>query len=329
MSVCAHIQDYIPKEPRSSRNLWYKFNQPMENIIFHPARRLGFFFHLGAIMILLAAGVYGLYKMAHASLGPAFLLALLPIILAVVLTPTLTYRLYALTSASYTIQRDGIRLQWGLRVEEIPMTSVLWVRPASELLNRLPLPWLYWPGSVVGVRRFPGAGVVEFMAATTRALILVGTPGQIFAISPADRHAFLASFNRLSELGSLTPIAPRTVRPSLWLSRVWAYPAARWLILAGSLLSLALLIWVSIVIPGLDEVNLGFRPDGSPRGPVPTVQLLLLPVLNSLIFLVNLLVGLAYFRQDEKNPLAYLLWGNTVVISALFLLGVFFILKGV
>jgi hypothetical protein len=305
--------------------LWYNFLK-MESYTFLPPKRLGFYFQLGAILVLIAAGFYGFYQLTQASLGPAFLFAMIPILLAVSLTPPLVYRMLSLANASYILQRDGITLQWGQRIEEIPMTSVLWVRPASELRGRLPLPWFYWPGSVIGIRRYPEAGQVEFMASTTHSLLLIGTPGQVYAISPDDRQAFLAAFNRLAELGSLTPISPRSIRPSLWISHVWSNQLARWLILVSTLFSLALLVWVSFMIPRLSEVSLGFQPDGSLREPVPAVQLMLLPVVNSLIYVVNLVIGLAFFRQDEKSPLAFLLWGNMAIISGLFFFGLFFIL---
>ncbi len=297
----------------------------MESYTFLPPKRPGFYFQLSAIVILIAAGIYGLYRMFQASIGPAFVVALIPVLFAASLTPPLIYRLISLVNASYGLQRDGIHLQWGQRLEDIPMNTVLWVRPASDLKERLPLPWFFWPGSVLGIRRHPAAGVVEYMASTTHSLILIATPGHIYAISPADRQAFLASYNRLAELGSLTPITARSIRPSLWIGRVWSDQPARWLILAGALLSLALLTWASLMIPQLSEISLGFRPDGSLRKPVPSVQLMLLPVLNGLIFLVNLLVGLALFRQEGKKNLAYLLWGNMVVIASLFLLGLFLI----
>ena len=58
MSVCAHIQDYIPKEPRSSRNLWYKFLNRWKTLFFFPHAAWAFYFHLGAIMILTRSQEY-------------------------------------------------------------------------------------------------------------------------------------------------------------------------------------------------------------------------------------------------------------------------------
>jgi hypothetical protein len=53
---------------------------------------------------------------------------------------------------------------------------------------------------------------------------------------------------------------------------------------------------------------------------------MLLPVFNTIIFLVNLFLGIALFRREETQPLAYLLWMTSVVTSLLFLAAVYFIL---
>ena len=299
----------------------------MERTAYSPGRRLGLAFHLGAMLVLVVAAVYGLYRAGQTSIGPIFLLGLLPALLAVIIVPILAYRVYALISSSYVLQRDGVFLHWGLRIEEIPMNTILWVRPAHQLRSRLPLPWFYWPGSVVGIRRLPAAGIIEFMASSSRGLIFIATPDHIYAISPADPENFLNTFQHFTELGSLSPIPARSVRPSLLLGRIWGVPAARYLILAGILLNLALLVWVSLAIPGRETISLGFQSEGIPRDAVPAVQLLLLPILSSLIFLANLILGMIFFRQDEKHPLAYLSWANSSILSMIFLVSVFFIIR--
>jgi hypothetical protein len=298
----------------------------MERFTFAPNRRLGIIFHLGAMVILLVGAGYGLNLASQASIGPVFLIHILPALLAVFLVPLLAYRLYGLSSAVYILHRDGIRLQWGFRIEDIPMTSILWTHRVRELRTRLPLPIFFWPGSVLGVRNIPGTGTVEFLASTTFDLVLIATNGRLFAISPADNQEFLDQFRSLSELGSLTPLPARSIQPSLLVGRVWGSRPARYMILAGLLFSLILFAWVSVAIPAIQEVSLGFRADLTPRDPIPTVQLLLLPILNSLFYIVNLLLGLAFFRSNESHPMAFLLWTNGMVIPILFLLALFAIL---
>jgi hypothetical protein len=60
------------------------------------------------------------------------------------------------------------------------------------------------------------------------------------------------------------------------------------------------LVWVSVIIPGRAQVSLGGRP-GFPGDAVPAVRLLLLPVINTGIFLVNFFVGLYFFRRLRSS----------------------------
>jgi hypothetical protein len=298
-----------------------------ESFTFYPPRRIGALFHAGAIAAWIIISVWGLYRAAYSTVGPGFLINLFPVILAIPAVPFLLYRWNGLRNSVYTLERDRIQLQWGLRVEVIPTNSVLWVRPASDLLETLRLPWFRWPGAVIGIRRFSKEFIVEFLASRSRDLILIGTYERVFAVSPEKPADFLQAYQRLTELGSLIPPQPQSVKATFLLARVWQTPPARYLILLGILFGLGLLIWVSLVIPTYSEISLGFTSDGTPREPIDGVRLMLLPVLNAIFFVINFFVGIFLFRRDEQRPLAYLLWGNTVFVSVLFLAAVYFILN--
>jgi hypothetical protein len=60
---------------------------------------------------------------------------------------------------------------------------------------------------------------------------------------------------------------------------------------------------------------------------VPGIQLMLLPVLNMAFFAADLVLGLYFYRHAETQPLAYLVWGSSVLASALLLGAVFYILE--
>jgi hypothetical protein len=299
----------------------------MDEFLFLPQRRPGLFFHIGAILLFLAVAGLGLWQAAGAVIGPVFLVYLLPSLLAVLVVPLLAYRTYALRSAFYILERDGIRLRWGLRFEDIPMPSVLWVHPASELASSLPLPWLRWPGAVLGTRHLAGAGLLEFLAASTKNLVLVATPERVYAISPADAQGFLQAYQRFTEMGSLSPLAGRSIYPTLLLSQVWETRPARYLLLASLALSLVLLVWVSLTIPSRQQVYLGYDPSGIAGDAAPAVRLLLLPVINTFFVLTDLFLGLFFFRREESQPFSYLLWGSGVLTCLLFLAAVFSILR--
>ena len=306
--------------------------------MFLPPRRAGIVFHTLILLALLAISLWGLWQAAHASVGPLFLLSLLPAMLAIILAPWLAYRLYSLCNAGYILERDGLRLIWGLRMEVIPMQAVTGIHTSGELGQRLPLPWPRWPGAVLGTRRLPDGKRVEFLAAASHRLVLISTPHNVYAISPEDPEALLEAFRHLMELGSLTPLPAQSVHPSFLLARVWKEPMPRGLLLAGVGLNLALLILTSLAVPARSQVILGF---GSGREPVPSVRMLLLVFLSGAAFLTDLLLGLFFYRRPEGTSrsgsaawlisgevLAYLLWGSGALTSALFILAVVYILAG-
>ena len=155
---------------------------------------------------------------------------------------------------------------------------------------------------------------------------MIATPEKFFAISPANADNFLMVYQHFTEMGSLLPPPASSVHPTILVTRLWGTRAARNLVVIGALLSLVLLIWVSLAIPTVEYVSLGINPTGEPRTPIPSVRLTLLPVLNYFTYLVDLLLGLVFFRRAETQYIAYLLWSNSIFISILFLVAVYFIL---
>ncbi len=299
-----------------------------ELVTFYPPRRVGILFHLVVIGLLLAAAGWGLWNASRAAVGPEFLVYLLPLLAALILTPLLAYRLYTLRNASYQLGRDAICLQWGLRVERIPADAVLWVHPVEDLEIPLRIPWLRWPGAVLGRGRLPDNRPVEFMASQTRRLILIGTAQRAFAVSPEDPQAFIQAYQRFVELGSLNPVAAEVVYPTFLFARVWRAPTARWLLLLGALANLGLLIASILAVPRHPQISLGFTPFGGEREPVAGIQLLFLPVFSLLTYLFNGGLGLFFYRSEEERPWAYLLWVMADLVVMLFLAVVFFILRG-
>lgn len=294
-----------------------------DEIAFRPDRRPGLIFHSISLLLLVAAGLAGLWQAAEASISP---IQLLPVLAAAVIGPILAYRIYAIRTATYTLMRDGVRLRWGLRTEQIPITDVLWVYPVAELSAPLPLPRVRFPGAVVGRKRFPGGKTIEYLATDTHNLVFIATSTGGFAVSPNDPQRFIQTYQRFIEMGSLSPAAARSVYPSYLLAQVRSNLPARILLSASIVLSLGLLTWVGLAVPAHSEVHLGFHPDGSPGDLAPSSQLMLLPLLNFFFLIIGLFAGLFFFRREDSHLVAYLLWAANVATALLFIFAVFFIL---
>lgn len=299
----------------------------LEPRTFYPARRRGSLFHLVAIGIFLFAAGYGLWQASRVDTALNFLLYLLLALVSGIIVPYLLYRLYALQGAYYLLQRDGLRLRWGLRIEEIPADQIDWVRMEHALRSPLPAPAFAWPGAVVGLRRLPDGREVEYMADRSGNLVYIATPHKVFAISPADPGDFIITYQRLTELGSLAPIAPRSVYPASLLARFGQDLPARGFLLASGLVSIAIWLVVALAVPGRQQVALRFTAQGVPGDYAPAVRLFLLPVLNTLFWLADVVLGMFFYRRSEYQSLAYLVWGTSFFTAVLFLVAVLFILR--
>lgn len=299
----------------------------VDSLSFYPPHRLGLVIQIAALLLLIIIGGLGLWLTVQSTIGPGFLLYLIPVLLAFILIPLISYRAYSLWRASYLLERDGIYLRWGLREEIIPMDQVTWVRLEENLDRDLPRPWFRWPGAILGVRTMPDGASIEYLAAQSNQLIVISAAEHLFAISPSNPEEFMLAYHRFAELGSLTPLTARSAYPANLMRRIWGTPYARYLLLGGLLASILLLVLVSLYIPNLTTVSLRLNQDGSPTEMLPSVYLLLLPFLNGVLFSASVFLGMYVFRTDELRALAYLLWGSGLFTAFLFLISVLFVIN--
>jgi hypothetical protein len=292
---------------------------------FFPPRGRGFPVHITLIVVLaLIAGVCA-FLATREPIGLRFTIYILVAVLAFSPIPVLVYRLWALTRASYRLDRDSLTLTWGLRVERIPVSEVEWVRTPASLTRPLRLPALRLPGSVLGPRRAPDLGPVEFLASEIASILLVATRQRVFAISPSDPQVFLQNIQRAIEMGSLSPASSESVYPAFIVGEAWKSMLARWLWLAGLFVNVGLLAWVSLMIPTLSRVSLGFLPSGAPAIPVAGAGLILIPVISIFLFALGWVTGLVFYRSEQQRTLAHIVWASGLVTSVLFLVAVLFI----
>lgn len=287
----------------------------MENE-FHPPKRTGALFQGALILIFAGVGGYFFYLATQDQTGLDFLLHMMIALVVFSPLPLLVYRLYALITSTYVLRRDGLLIKWGLRREDIPLDTIEWIRPVADLGFRLPMPWLRWPGAILGSRRVPELGTVEFISSDTAHMIMVATPVKIYVISLSEPQAFLNFFQQINEMGSLMPLAPQSIYPTVLLGHVWEDRWARILILLSFGIGLILLVVVGIAVPGLDSI-----PWLDSGEPAPAERLLLLSVLDGMVWLFNLLLGIFLYRRGDDLKIAgYVLWGTSALTGLLLLL---------
>lgn len=301
-----------------------KMNNPKTGH-FPPARRLGLILHVLIIILLALGSSWGFINLTRAPVGPMFVVDLLIGFLAFAPIPFFGYRAYALMRADYYIDRDSLAMLWGLRIEDIPLTDIEWVRSASDLTRPLLLPRFRLPGAVLGTRRHPDLGLVEFIASSSRNLILIATSKRIFAISPQNAAGLVQTFARATEMGSLMPTEAKSVYPSFIITQAWESPIARFLWISGLLLNLGLIGWVGILVPSLSQIPFGFNPFGTPNETASSTQLILLPLVSGLMFIMGVTAGLYFYRWDRQRPLAFIVWVSSTLCAFLFLMAVLFL----
>lgn len=292
---------------------------------FPPPRQRGLVIHIALITLLVVTAGGSFWQVFQTPVGAAFAIYIIVFLASAIPLPVLVYRLYALGRANYQLDRNTLRLMWGMRVEEIPVSEIEWLRPVQGLVAPLALPLFRLPGSILGLTRQADIGEVEFMASEAGSLLLVATPRRVFAISPENPAAFAATFQKIIEMGSLTPGKGRSEFPSFVVGRAWESVWVRSLWLAGLLLNVASLVWVSALIPTAQRVPLGFGPGGAPLGAVPAAQLILLPLLSIVLFAVGWLVGVFFYRRADQQVLSLMLWASSALTSLFFLLAIYFI----
>lgn len=259
----------------------------------------------------------GLVSLGYMALA---LLLFLPI-------PFLVYRIGALMRAGYTISRDGVQLNWGMRQETLPIDDVEWIKLDCQGKTHLNLPRFHWPGSILGVQSDEGYGEIEYLASRPSDLVLIKSGDKCFAISPSDSAQFVAMYKKALELGSLAPLLPHSVIPSFPLARAWEIRPARYLLLIGMLLNFILLIWVSLVVPRYDTITLGYESAFISTEEVPSGQLYLLPLIGLFFYLLDFILGWIYYRREDGKLSAYILWAGAVVTPLILIVAYVYILQ--
>jgi hypothetical protein len=292
---------------------------------FAPPKRKGTILYLGLTLLLLGlSGSLLIFALDQQSSG-FFVLALLGAILVLVPIPFILYSLYSLVRARYGLDREGLKIHWGLRGIDIPMPDIDWVRTADTIQKKLPLPAWSFSGLLRGVVNSAELGEVEFLASDQNRLVLVGTPKKVYAISPEKSNDFLKAFQSAFELGSITPLKARSNQAGAYFSSVLKDRMARIFVFLDLLLLAALLITTAILISSRQTVIFGYQPAGVRLEPAPSDRLLLLPALNFFSLVAVFTAGFFFFRNPQTRNLSYVTLASGLITPILFFLALLFI----
>ncbi len=284
-----------------------------ETFIFLPNRRRGIVTHVIIIIALMAGCGVLVWQAFQQSGGILLVVYLLGVVVLFGLLPIAGYRGYALLNGVYSLKRDGLRIRWGLRAEDIPLSEVTWVRPATDLEVPIKLPAFSIPGALLGYVDHPDLGQLEFIASDARNLVIVATLDRYFVLSPENKDEFVQRFQRALEMGTLMPMEAYSAIPAAFLRQIVLDKYGRALIPAGFGLTISLLVIVGLSISSRATVSLGYDPNGVLLPPVAANQLLLLPVLGVLLYIAGTVAGVYFYRRPESRPVAWLVWTGSLL----------------
>jgi hypothetical protein len=289
-----------------------------ENRTHRPASQRGVIVHLGLLLIILAASGYLLWTALIQQVRGFFIIYLIACVVVFLPLPYFLYRLFSLFRAKYTLSRDGLSIQWGLRTEDIPMGDIDWIRLPEDIATKIPTPRLMLPGAILGIRTHRDLGKIEYIASDIHRIVLIATKKQVFAISPRDISAFQQDFHHFSEMGSITPISKQSSQPQFIIAALYEDKFIRGLLFSSAILSLLLLIVISFIIPTRDTVPLGLEAIGTNRQESSSERLILLPALSLFIFFIDFGLGSYLFRKKGFKSAAYIVFSASLVLPLSF-----------
>lgn len=281
---------------------------------YYPPRRKGLITILFILVILIGVSLTLLLRSSQELQSVYSLPGIVLGIFLGLLFFSLLYRAFEISTTRYTLSRSALEIHWGLREELLPLQEIDWMRPGTDFEARFPTPLLSLPGSIFGKRNLPGLGVAEFAATDKTQFILIAAGKRFFVISPTKAGDFLRQFSHESELGSLERIQPRSESFGTLWQQVIHNRSRRLLLAAGGVA--VLLLWAAAVLitsltPTLTWVSLEV---------VTSSQIYLLPTLGTIIWLVNLALGLIFFRSGAVDELRIrLLWAGSILTSLVLL----------
>ncbi len=232
------------------------------------------------------------------------------------------YSLWGLLNAHYTMDRNALVIHWGHHVHQIPMLAVQSVLSGDEVgylrmrsFSQLQLQFR-WPGYFRGYGEAEEIGPILFYATEPLARqSIICTEGRAYAISPADREAFLVAFHERLEMGPTQEVAVISQQPSFLHWSLWQDNLALGT-LGGSVLLLILLIgvltWRYPYLPS--RITLRETPEGQVLLTAAAGRIFYLALMGTIFLMLNGTLGLWLYRRQKIA--AYFLWSGLLALQS-------------
>jgi len=264
------------------------------------------------VLALIALALLMLRAIMIHPIGPGTVIAGLVMLLAGGASGMLIYRLWALHTLDYWVQRDAIHIHWNGEEVIIPLTHIRRIEQAHEF--SLSPQWLHWPEPWIQSQK--ETHVLAYTTQPPHKSLAIITNEAAYLISPAQPEAFITAYEQRREFGPARKLKP-VIYLSPWRQHwLWHDRQAQALLFGGLLLGLILLGYTAWHYPQLPAtIALHFDRNGHPDLLSPRRAIFLIPGAALLFGFLNASMGYVFY--ESRRFIAYLLWGASVLIQVL------------
>ena len=223
------------------------------------------------------------------------------------------YQTFVLLSLVYVWTRNGLEVRWGRTRYRLPIADVQTITTTTP--SALPMRRKF--GLILPDWVLPNASETRFFnPSRTPDLLLVQAPDQSWVLSPENGAEFIRAWELRQNLGP-TQIWQKTVlREGVLAWPIW-YDKLAWLLIGGAVaLGLVVMGSALLIYPSWPtHVPIHLLNFNQPDFIATSEQLLWLPVAGLAALVINLSLGLFWYRSEPM--LAYLIWTVALVVQVM------------
>jgi hypothetical protein len=256
------------------------------------------------LLILLLAAV-----IVRQPLGPGTVILGVLMLLLLVTGGVLLYRLWALHSLDYWVERDAIHIHWNGEEAIIPLSDIRDIRPADAAIQPA---WWRWPQQWIDTD--DEKDVVSYASQPPQQCLAIHTDKDAYLISPDDPRAFISAFEERRDFGPARRLK-QVIYLSSWRQHWLLTDRLAQLLMAGGLLLglfvLAYTIWRFPQLP--ETIAIHFNASGDPDLLSPRRSIFLPPAIALLTGFLNAAIGFALY--DYQRFFSYILWSVSIILQ--------------
>ncbi|NWF80692.1 MAG: hypothetical protein HXY37_11670 [Chloroflexi bacterium] len=238
----------------------------------------------------------------------------------------LAYRVAAMLTLAYSVDRNGLYIHWLGNRAIVPLGQIENIESGASLTGGAGLR-VANIGAVRSQLHLPGGRVIHaFSTVPLAQALVVHMPDDSYAISPRDADAFVQDLEQRRRIGAVQQLTPGVEAGRIFAYAFWSDPLVRNGLAGAVLLNLLLLGLLMTLFPGLPPlVELRTDAVGATAALAPRHQILFLPLAGAAVTLLNVGLGLWLYQREPVGvrmlQLASALIQVLFIIAALSILG--------